>query len=148
MPLRPTVGNIVGLITQLSGRYRMSVSDTHLGQPVGRQMEGEMARERERERAVAIKEGRVSERERERKREVAVSGGRSGQGRPPRPPRAYSVQISQSGPESGPGSSRCQVRVIEFHLQTLTIFKLGFNQIYCTSTSIVLIKIVLCSTIP
>ena len=36
----------------------------------------------------------------------------------------------------------------ESHLQTLIIYKLGFNQNYCIFTSILLIKIVRCSKFP
>ena len=41
-----------------------------------------------------------------------------------------------------------QVERGRLHMQTLVIYKLGFNQNYYTFTSILLIKIVLCSKFP
>jgi len=53
------------------------------------------------------------------------------------------VQESEKGPPAcGSGDAG------EFHMQTLMIHQLGFDQNYYTLTFILLIKIVLCSKFP
>ena len=56
-----------------------------------------------------------------------------------------SLNLKLSGIWGLSGVVHAASRVGGFHLETLIIYKLGFNQNYYTFTSILLIKIVLCS---
>ena len=58
------------------------------------------------------------------------------------------VRLEAAWPVGPDAREPCGVRVYGFHMQTLIIYKLGFNQNYYTFTLILLIKIVLYSKFP
>jgi len=58
------------------------------------------------------------------------------------------LSLIPSTPTLEPQTADRAIRDGQSHVQTLTIYKLGFNQNYYTFTLTLLIKIVLCSKVP